>query len=433
MNAYGWGLFPRMHAEINYPLTRTDCFNLLTKTPSLIPRGLGRSYGDSSLASVMLDTHYLNHFINFDHKTGLLTCLAGVSLDDILQHVLPQGWFLPVTPGTRFVSIGGAIACDVHGKNHHLDGAFSDHITEIELLLGNGDVVLISKTQKSELFHATCGGMGLTGIILKAIIQLKPISSNRIIQTTIKAPDIDALLEHFTEYENVPYSVAWIDCMAKRRQLGRGIITLGAHAEQNNITIKNKKKWSIPFEAPSCLLNSMSIKTFNYLCYAKQLQKKQTTSVHMDSFFYPLDRVANWNRLYGKAGFLQYQFVLPLSTGVDSLKTMLTQITSSGLGSCLAVLKRLGRANKNMLSFPLEGYTLALDFKNKSPVFPLLEQLDRIVLNHGGRLYLAKDARMSEQTFKASYPSWEKFENVREHYHAIGKFSSKQSKRLGLK
>jgi len=432
MEMHGWGRFPRINSEVTQPRSISECADIIATLGELIPRGLGRSYGDSSLASRMLDTQHLDHFLNFDQIHGLLTCSAGVSLDSILRLFVPRGWFLPVTPGTRFITIGGAIASDVHGKNHHIDGSFSKHVSSIELLLGNGNIATASAAENTDLFRATCGGMGLTGLIISATLALKPIRSSEIIETTIKMPDLDSVLTAFEENASATYSVAWIDCRERGKHLGRSILMLGEHAETGPLTAERKSAWPVPFEMPAGLLNSSTVKAFNTLYYAKTAPGKHTHRTPFEPFFYPLDKLANWNRLYGKPGFVQYQFVLPKKTCISGLRKILETIATSGRGSPLAVLKVLGQGNQNLLSFPIEGYTLALDFKAEPAVFILLDELDKLVLAHGGRLYLTKDARMSEATFKTSYPLWPEFESIRERHHAIGKFSSIQSKRLGL-
>lgn len=428
----GWGRYPCLDAEVSFPQSITQCTSALLGHEGLIARGLGRSYGDSSLAGHVLNTRYLNHFLDFEAATGLLRCAAGVTLDEILRIFVPRGWFLPVTPGTRFVSVGGAIASDVHGKNHHVDGTFTQHVRELELLLGNGEHVMASWQHNPELFHATCGGMGLTGLILSASIQLKPIGASDIIETTIKARSLAAVLDAFEAHRTATYSVAWIDCLAHGNHLGRSLLMLGEHADTGALTVLSDRIIPVPIDMPAKLLNQITVKAFNALYYGKTLCARHTRRVPFEPFFYPLDKLAHWNRLYGKAGFVQYQFVLPQAAGLAGLRTVLERIAQSGRGSFLAVLKVLGPANDHYLSFPIEGYSLALDFKAEPRVFTLLDELDRIVLDHGGRLYLAKDARMSEAIFKASYPQWQQFEQIRARYHAHGKFASAQSRRLGL-
>lgn len=432
MKVGGFGQYPTIDASIHAPHTKDALCHALKTQKTLIPRGLGRSYGDSSLAHDIVETRYFQHFHAFDARTGMLTCDAGLSLDEILSLIVPQGWFLPVTPGTRFVTVGGAIASDVHGKNHHQAGTFTEHVTQLELLLGNGECVTVSPTQQADLFHATCGGMGLTGMILSASIQLKPIQSSRIKQTTIKCTSLQHVLAAFDEHQHATYSVAWIDSLAKGKALGRSILTLGEHATDGVFKPISKKAIAIPFTLPISPLNKASIKSFNQYYYHKVLSRSSIRRVNYDAFFYPLDGILHWNRLYGKTGFVQYQCVLPKSGGNKSLHELLELIVKSGEPSFLAVLKLLGKSNLNYLSFPAEGYTLALDFKATSRVFSLLKKLDERVLHYGGRLYLAKDARMSADLFKATYPNWEQFQSVREKYHAINKFTSQQSIRLGL-
>lgn len=432
MELYGWGRYPSVEADVVSAKDFTG-FNVMNALPKpIIARGLGRSYGDSSLADHVVEMTGINRFVNFDPSSGLLTCDAGVSLSEILEIFVPRGWFLPVSPGTRFVTVGGAIASDVHGKNHHVDGTFCQHVTRIGMVLGNGEQVDASPNEKADLYYATCGGMGLTGIIINATFRLKPILSSQIIETTIRTPDLESVLSAFEESQAATYSVAWIDCLAKGKELGRSLLMLGEHDTRGGLVVAEEKGWSIPFDMPTQLLNKATVHAFNSLYYNRVRHQRQTRSVHYAPFFYPLDSMANWNRLYGKPGFVQYQFVLPKQAGPSGLRIILEQIAASGRGSFLAVLKVFGQGNKNLLSFPMEGYTLALDFKAEPAVFDLLDRLDKLILRFGGRLYLAKDARMSEKIFKASYPNWQRFEELRSRYHALGKFSSRQSQRLGL-
>ena len=432
MIIHGWGRYPRREAAVCLPLSFAQCADLQRGADSCLPRGMGRSYGDSSLAARVIETRHLDHFLDFDAATGVLTCAAGATLDQIIKTFVPRGWFLPVTPGTRFVTVGGAIASDVHGKNHHVDGCFGDHVVRLELLLGDGSRVHTSPTELPDLFRATCGGMGLTGIILTASIRLKAIGSSDIVETTLKQPNLESVLEAFEQNAARTYSVAWIDCLARGRHLGRSLLMVGEHATDGNRTLQGGKGLTVPFDMPPALLNRASVGAFNTLYYGKAIRSSSTRIAPLESFFYPLDGLYEWNRLYGRPGFLQYQFVIPREAGIVALRQVLERIAASGRGSFLAVLKVFGKANDHLLSFPCDGYTLALDFKYEPAVLELLEALDRLVLEHGGRLYLAKDARMSEATFKAGYPHWQAFQEVRAKYHALGRFSSEQSKRLGL-
>ena len=427
----GWGRYPKTHAQLLTPSSVASLELILAKENNFIARGMGRSYGDSAVASKVLHTIYINHFIEFDEVSGTLTVEAGMTLRDILNVIVPKGWFLPVTPGTSYITIGGAIASDVHGKNHHVSGTFGQHVTSLSLLLGTGEVVKTSQAHHADLFHATCGGMGLTGIILSATIQLLPIKSSYIIQKTIKANCIEAACEAFESNSDATYSVAWIDCLSKGKSLGRSVVLLGEHATQGELEIDTKQKVRFPFATPSALLNPITIKAFNAAYWHKSKQNVNQT-VPLMPYFYPLDVVGDWNKLYGKRGFIQFQCVLPKPDGVANMRKLLFEISNSGEGSFLAVLKQFGSANNNLLSFPMEGYTLALDFKISASAIKIVSRLEDLVIDMGGRIYLTKDALMQEKTFKVTYPNWEKFESVRAQYGAIGKFSSAQSKRLGL-
>jgi decaprenylphospho-beta-D-ribofuranose 2-oxidase len=427
----GWGNYPRQDAQVITPLSGAAYKDQLTKHPSVIARGMGRSYGDSANAPVVLQTTYCDHFIAFDRGTGLLTVEAGVLLRDILRITVKHGWFLPVTPGTSFVTVGGAIASDVHGKNHHVAGTFGQYVVSITILLCTGDVVNTSPTQLPDLFHATCGGMGLTGVILSATIQLITIKSAFITQKTVKADCIEAACEAFEANSTTTYSVAWIDCLTTGKDLGRSLLMTGEHADSGGLDLTIKDPITVPTHTPTAFLNSMTMRAFNNAYWAKASDNK-TQTVPLLPYFYPLDAICSWNKLYGKAGFVQYQFVLPKTDGVANMRQILTQIAQSGQGSFLAVLKQLGPANQNLLSFPIKGYTLALDFKMSQSTIALLHRLDDMVAGMGGRVYLTKDAVMREVSFKTTYPNWEQFETVRHKYGAIGKFASAQSKRLGL-
>lgn len=426
----GWGRYPRTEGLILWPSALGDIPQMLEKP--LIPRGYGRSYGDSSLAPVALETRRCDHLLAFDQSNGLLHCQAGASLSDILAVFVPLGWFLPVTPGTRFISVGGAIASDVHGKNHHVDGCFSTCLEEMELLLADGSLVTCSRSKRSELFQATCGGMGLTGIILTATLRLRRVPSAFIEQTTHKASNLDEALDLFERHHASTYSVAWIDCLARGKALGRSLLMLGEHSPEGGLQLPMRPALGIPMDMPGFLLNRYSIQAFNALYYNRIQRPESHQRVSYEGFFYPLDGISQWNRLYGREGFVQYQFVIPREAGLLGLRAILKRIADSQRGSFLAVLKAFGPHNGNLLSFPLEGYTLALDFKMEPNLLPLLDELDAMVLDHGGRLYLTKDARMSAATFKRSYPNWQQFQAVRASVGALGRFASLQSRRLGL-
>lgn len=427
----GWGNYPKTEAKLLKPSSNTLLRSNVQKAKSFISRGMARSYGDSSISSEVIKTTYLDHFLEFDTIKGLLTAEAGITLQEILKVVVPKGWFLPVTPGSSYVTLGGAIASDVHGKNHHITGTFGQYIKSMNVMLGSGDILSISSSESADLFSATCGGMGLTGVIVSATVQLIPIKSSLISQKTIKAKSIEETIEAFNENSSSTYSVAWLDCFAKGKSQGRSILMLGEHEDSGGLELGIKNLITIPFYASSSLLNPMTIKIFN-IAYWNKAQHNQKKIVPLMPYFYPLDAIGSWNKLYGKAGFLQYQCVIPQENCITNLKILLAEIAQSGNCSFLAVLKKLGKANDNLLSFPIEGYTLALDFKLTMSTIKMIHKLDNLIVGMGGRVYLTKDAVMQESTFKATYPKWEEFEHVRDKYKAIGKFSSMQSKRLGL-
>ncbi|CAA6802145.1 MAG: FAD-linked oxidase [uncultured Campylobacterales bacterium] len=428
MNLKSWGLYPKIKSKVFPLINKTQLSKLLSSNKEFIPYGNGKSYGDSALNENIIHTKKYNFFLNFNEGTGLLHVQSGVTLDEVIEVFLPRGWFIKITPGTKLITVGGAISADIHGKNHHIDGCFSQSVEEFTLMLGNGEIKTIKKND--ELFYATCGGMGLTGVILDAKIYLKKVNSKYINQTTIKTKNLKHTFEVFEKYQDLPYSVAWIDCLS--RDIGKAIVMVGDFRDDNNLDYKKDKNLNIPFMFPTFVLNKFSVKLFNYLYYKKAPKRIEEKKVSIDSFFYPLDKINNWNRIYGKNGFTQYQFILPKESSFQGLQEILSKIASSGKGSFLAVLKLYGKENKNYLSFPIAGYSLALDFKIEKGVFELLDTLDEIVLKHGGRMYLAKDARMSKETLHKSYPKIKEFLNIRKKYNLTDKFNSLQSKRLDI-
>ncbi|QOY53435.1 FAD-binding oxidoreductase [Candidatus Sulfurimonas baltica] len=409
--------------------TTTLC-NYIKESKEFIPFGNGRSYGDSAINENILYVKPYNNFLHFDESAGVLTCQAGVLLSEILDSFVPRGWFLKVTPGTKLITVGGAIASDVHGKNHHIEGCFSECVEEFTIMLEDGTIKSVKKGD--ELFLATCGGMGLTGVILEAKISLKKINSKFINQTTIKTKNLKETFEAFESNKNLPYSVAWIDCLAQGENIGKCLLMVGDFADDGNLEYKSKKKLSIPFNFPSFALNTLSVKAFNWLYYAKAPDGVSKQKVDIDTFFYPLDAIGNWNRIYGKNGFTQYQFILPKESSFEGLSEILREISTSGKGSFLAVLKLYGKANENYLSFPIEGYSLALDFKIEDGLFELLNKLDEIVVKYSGKIYLTKDVRVSKETFEQGYPQIDKFREFRKENNMDSKFNSLQSKRVEI-
>ncbi|MGD9581595.1 MAG: FAD-dependent oxidoreductase [Vampirovibrionia bacterium] len=436
-----WGNYPKINAKIVTFSSEEELKEKLTKEKETIARGLGRCYGDSALSETILSTLNFNRILYFNEKDGTITCESGVTLEELLEIFIPRGWFLPVTPGTKYITIGGAIASDIHGKNHHKEGSISNHIITLDLMKDDGTVVKCSKEENTDLFWATCGGMGLTGVILRATFKLTKIETSYIKQESIKAANLKEIMAIFEESKDYTYSVAWIDCLAKGKNIGRSIMMRGEHAtkkdiEETSLTndplkVNQKPLLNIPINFPDFALNSLSVKAFNFLYYNKQLPKEKKGLINYNKFFYPLDGITNWNRIYGKRGFTQYQFVLPLENSYEALTIILDKISKSGSCSFLAVLKPFGKQN-DLISFPKEGYTLALDFPITKKMFKLLDELDQIVLENNGRLYLTKDSRMKESTLKESYENIEKFMQIKELYDRSMKFQSVQSKRLGL-
>lgn len=432
-----WGNYPIMESEEITFRTIGELKSQLNTDKAVIARGNGRCYGDASLSEVTVNTLKYDKITAFDTETGIITCQSGVTLDQLLDVIVPKGWFLPVTPGTKFVTIGGMVASDVHGKNHHVDGAFSRHVLELDLLTGSGDIVTCSASHLPELLEATCGGMGLTGIILSVRFQLKPIETSYIAQHRIKAPNLEALLELFETHKDVTYSVAWIDCLQKGDAFGRSILLMGEHAKAAQVAggdplkLPRKKSIRFPFNLPSWVLNTFTVRAFNWVYYNKALHKDKHSIISYDTFFYPLDSVLHWNRGYGKNGFVQYQFVIPIENK-QGLIDILKRISEKGWGSFLAVLKVFGE-QKGGIQFPMEGYTLALDFPVREGLFPFLEELDQLVLSYGGRIYLSKDARMSAETYRSGYNgAAEHFSKLLHQYNPEQKFRSVQSARLAI-
>ena len=382
MKYTAWGMYPKIECNRFTLRQEANLEEIISNHNPLIPFGNGRSYGDSALSENIIDIAQRNYFIEFDENSGLLHVQAGVLLSEILEYFVPRGWFLKVTPGTKLITVGGAIASDVHGKNHHVEGCFSNCVKEFNIMLANEKSVLCSKEATPELFKATCGGQGLTGVILDAKIFLKKINSQYIDQTTIKTKNLKETFEAFEEHNDKPYSVAWIDCLAKGKDIGKCLLMVGDFKDDDNLDYQLKKQKTIPFNFPSFALNHWSVKLFNWLYYNKVNKRISKQTVDIDTFFYPLDAIGHWNRIYGKNGFTQYQFILPKEASYEGLHEILSTIAASGKGSFLAVLKLYGKANDNWLSFPMEGYSLALDFKIEKGLFELLDQLDEIVLKY---------------------------------------------------
>ena len=415
MRAYrSWGRYPGATPSGVVPVVwRSEPPPLERLSGPVLPYACGRSYGDSCLndGGVLLDVRRLDRLIAFDGERGVLRCEAGVTLADILALTVPRGWFLPVVPGTRWVSVGGAIANDIHGKNHHRAGTFGAHVTRLELLRSSGERVVCAPGD--EIFRATVGGLGLTGLILWAEIRLKPVPGPGIAMERIRFPDLDGFFELAAEDHRFEYTVAWVDCMARGRRMGRGIYLRGDHValEERVPSPLRPARLRVPADAPAGLLNRVALRLFNEAYYRAGLRRTHRTVVPYIPFFFPLDGVADWSRLYGPRGFVQYQCVVPDEAGGGAIRSVFERISRSGEPASLAVLKRFGGAESpGLLSFPREGITLAVDFAFRGRLtLALLDELDAVVREAGGAVYPAKDARMSAESFRAFFPALERF------------------------
>ena len=413
-----WGRYPRAK-QAAVPLYWSSDMPPLHSIPgTVLPYGCGRSYGDVCLndGGTLLTTTRMDHFLAFDSAAGRLQCEAGVCLDQVLDLIVPQGWFLPVTPGTKFITVAGAVANDIHGKNHHRMGTFGEHVCGLELLRSDGTRRICSSTQNPELFRATIGGLGLTGLILWVEFQLQRIQTPFIKVENIKYSGLADFFKLVQESEAAfEHTVAWVDCLASGARLGKGIFMRGNTATSAEAGAArgsgSKRQLTFPFDAPNWLLNRLSVTVFNALYYHKQQRELETRVVHYAPFFYPLDAILDWNRMYGRRGFFQYQFVAPIAAGESVVSRVLEKVSKSGAASFLAVMKTFGyRPPAGMLSFPRQGVTLAMDLANQGEkTLRLLNDLDEVVMGSGGVLYPAKDARMSPQSFEASYPNWREF------------------------
>ena len=439
MTLSGWGRYPRATCRLVRPSGRAEAIAGVAGSTSLIARGNGRAYGDAALnPHNTLAMTGCNRILAFDPATGDLTCEAGVLLSDILELFVPRGWFPPVTPGTKFVTIGGMIAADVHGKNHHAVGSFGDHVHQLHLALADGRVILCSRHRSPELFSATRGGMGLTGVILDASFRLMPIETAYVRRETLRAGNLDEVMMQCEASRDWAYSVAWIDCLARGAAMGRSLLFRGEHARMDEVpayhrdaplALRSRRSWRVPIDFPRFAVNRWSVSIFNELYYRRSHRGRDL--VDYDSFFYPLDALLEWNRIYGRPGFVQYQCALPSAASRAGLSELLSRIGTTGIGSFMSVLKLFG-PQKGLLSFPTEGFTLALDFPADNRSFALLAELDAIVLDHGGRLYLAKDARARPDMIRRGYPGFERFAAVRAAIDPGRKFNSLLSRRLDL-
>jgi decaprenylphospho-beta-D-ribofuranose 2-oxidase len=437
----GWGNNLRADCRLAEPELPGEVASWLDGAGT-VPRGLGRSYGDAALngGGQVLGLRRVDRYLGFDEATGTLTCEAGVSLAQIIADFAPRGWFPMITPGTKYVTVGGCIANDVHGKAHHAQGCFSASVEAMTVLLASGDVVPATREQNSDLFWATFGGMGLLGIVLTATIRLRKIETTYFRQRSIKVRDLAEMLAALDEQDQTyPYSVATIDVLASGARLGRGVLTVGDHARRDELPrrlaaapllVSGPPRLTVPLELPELTLNRLSIRAVN--AFIQRTQARAAPFGHYEKFFYPLDMLAHWNRGYGRRGFTQYQFVIPFSDGLARMRELLTAIMTAGELPFLNVLKRLGKESGGVLSFPREGYTLAIDFPIRSHTVALLRRLDQMVLDAGGRIYLGKDAYVEAATFRAMYPELERWLAIKAKYDPRGVFTSDLGRRVGL-
>ncbi len=443
----GWGRNFSSTSSHIYPQSVEDVQETVQVEdgPKMLARGKGRSYGDASLNAnrITLQSSAIDRAVSFDKTNGIIVCETGITLRTILEIVVPHGWFIHVTPGTSFSTLGGCIACDVHGKNHHLAGSFYQNIVWVDLITASSEMVRCSSSKNRDLFNATVGGMGLTGMIYQAAIQLVPIETSAIVENKTSAQNLSEMIDLLSESDdNQPYSVAWLDTSAKGRNFGRGEVILGRHAAQGDLpenwgsdplVVRKNRALTVPCALPFSLVENTTTTIFNKLKNFTSPKETSTNVLNYFPFFYPLDVVNDWNRLYGKHGFIQYQFIIGLQFGERAIRQIITRCHQRGFYSSLTVLKKMGPGSDGFLSFPIPGWTLAMDFPVSPDLFNLLNELDKIVLDHGGRIYLAKDSRLSPETFRDMYgEEYSQFMEIKSQIDPDWKFSSQLSRRLKM-
>jgi len=444
MEVTGWGRFPCFEAMVLEPDSPMEVMRLQPGLSGFIPRGNGRAYGDAAIGmTTCLSVRGLDRFCSWDEDSGRLTVESGVLLADIIAEFLPRGFFPPVVPGTKLVTVGGMIAADIHGKNQHVAGSFGNHVESLLLALPDGKIVTCSPLENADLFEATIGGMGLTGTILQTTFRLSRVATGWIKQNTVVASDLATALTILSQHDEMPYSAAWIDCLAKGSALGRSLIYLGEHASKADVEVlmpgaprtppQRARRVSVPVDLPHFTLNRWSVTAFNEIYFRKGVAAAGKTFLSdTDPFFFPLDSVLDWNKIYGRPGFLQHQSVVPAEHAHDVIGEILARIGKRGNASFLAVLKKFGAPSKGLMSFPSPGFTLALDLSIDSGVFDFLDDIDHLVVAAGGRIYLAKDARQSRATFESSYPNLQRFREIRRLSGTQDRIASRLSHRLAL-
>ena len=431
----GWGRRPVRSGRV----VRSERLTLPAGAAPLLPRGLGRAYGDAAVPAsadgLVIETARADRILDFDAASGLLTCEAGLSLAEILRVFLPRGWFPPVTPGTKFVTVGGCVASDVHGKNHHRDGSFGRFVERLRLRTADGSLLVCGPSQERELFLATVGGMGLTGLIVEVTFRLRRVESPWVVHEAKAMRGLDEMLDGLrASAPDWPYTVGWIDCLARGGGLGRGVLMRGRHASRDEAGGRapgGRRTLRVPGDAPEWLLNPAFMRLFNRLYHARHGATGAQRLVSHERFFYPLDGLLDWNRLYGRRGFLQYQCVLPLAAGAAPVRGLLEKLAGRGVASFLAVIKDFGPASDAYLSFPLAGTTLSLDlpYRGRSSE-ELVHELNAGVIQAGGRVYLAKDAVTRAEDFARMMPRLAEWKAVRDRWDPHRRFRSAQSVRL---
>jgi decaprenylphospho-beta-D-ribofuranose 2-oxidase len=441
-----WALRPTIRAGVLHPLDTGQIPALIRPSPGgLLPTGALRAYGDACVnpGGLHLSTNALTQILEFDTTTGVLVCESGVTLRTILDRTAASGWFLPVVPGTMFSSIGGAISCDVHGKSHHMHGSFSSCVSHFELITANGETHLCSREHNTELFWATMGGLGQTGVITRAALQLVSVRSSYISMQHAKTKDLQQTLELCLSLED-DFSVCWVDSLARGKHLGKGVLMVGHHASAQEVTELSPKlepfsaprefHLTLPFFIPSAFTGKWTWRAFNAAYYAFEGRHPPHRLLHFRPYFFPLDGVAHWNRIYGRKGFIEYQFAVPIAAAERVCREVLERLSASGNGSFLAVLKRLGPASPGHLSFPIEGITLAIDMPAGGPdQAAILARLDSVVARAGGRIYLVKDSRMDASLIPTMYPRQREWAEIVNRHDPDGIFTSSLVRRLNLR
>jgi decaprenylphospho-beta-D-ribofuranose 2-oxidase len=433
----GWGRALRASCEAARPERLGDVPAVLeTSGPGgLSIFGGGRAYADSALNSGgnTCLTGRLDRILAFDESSGIVDVEPGVTFRRLLQVFLPRGWLFPVSPGTAFATIGGAVAHDVHGKNHEHEGTFGQHVTKLELMIADGTVYRISRDNAPEVFRATCGGCGLTGLLTRVTFQMQRVPSAFVEVKERRVENLEAFIAAFEDARSASYSVGWIDALATGARLGRGILQTAEPAGGGSRDWKNGRQRKVPFDFPRVAINPLSVQAFNALYLRRVPKNGRSRLLPYADFLYPLDAIQDWNRVYGGRGFHQFQCVVPFADGARALRRLLEAIAASRAASALTVLKRLGQGRAGYLSFPMEGYTLALDFPNGRGTAALYQRLVDVTLEHGGRIYLAKDALLSREAFETMYPELPEFRRVLKQVDPRAKFQSDMARRLGIR